>query len=326
MPAIEIRELHKSYGPHVALRGIDVEVAHGEIYGFIGPNGAGKTTTMRILLDIIRASAGYVRVLGEDPRTGGARIRSHIGYLPGELHLQGRMNVATLLNHYAEISAAGPGSRYDWRPYAERLGLDPSRAVRGLSKGNKQKVGLVQAFAHRPELLILDEPTSGLDPLVQQEFQLMLIEARQGGQTVFLSSHVLSEIEHIADRVGVLRDGRLEVAATVPELRGRLGSSMRVQLGAAPSDQELLQLRDAAGVRSVERVPGHDDELLLDLPGTPDAALKLLARHTVLDLSAQRPDLETAVMRLYAGEHDDNPTPADLTAATSTETHDPRTR
>lgn len=300
MPAIEIHELHKSYGKHVALRGIDVEVEHGEIYGFIGPNGAGKTTTMRILLDIIRASAGFVRVLGEDPRTAGGRLRSHIGYLPGELRLDGRLEVSTLLDHYAEISGAGSGARFNWRSYAERLALDPSRRVRGLSRGNKQKVGLVQAFAHQPELLVLDEPTSGLDPLVQQEFQLMLREARADGQTVFLSSHVLSEIEHIADRVGVLRAGRMEAVSSVEELRGRLGSAMTVHLAAPPSDEDVQELRRAAGVRGVERLGPRDDQLVLDLEGTPDAALKILAGHTVLDLTAQRPDLETAVMRLYS--------------------------
>lgn len=300
MPAIEIHELHKSYGKHVALRGIDVVVEHGEIYGFIGPNGAGKTTTMRILLDIIRASAGFVRVLREDPRTAGGRLRSHIGYLPGELRLDGRLDVATLLDHYAEISGAGSGARYNWRSYAERLALDPSRRVRGLSKGNKQKVGLVQAFAHQPELLVLDEPTSGLDPLVQQEFQLMLREARAAGQTVFLSSHVLSEIEHIADRVGVLRAGRMEAISSVAELRGRLGSTMTVHLAAPPSDKDVEELRKASGVRSVERAGPRDEQLVLDLQGTPDATLKLLTRHTVLDLTAQRPDLETAVMRLYS--------------------------
>lgn len=300
MPAIEIHELHKSYGKHVALRGIDVEVEHGEIYGFIGPNGAGKTTTMRILLDIIRASAGFVRVLGEDPRMAGGRLRSHIGYLPGELRLDGRLEVSTLLDHYAEISGAGSGARYNWRAYAERLALDPSRRVRGLSRGNKQKVGLVQAFAHQPELLVLDEPTSGLDPLVQQEVQRMLREARANGQTVFLSSHVLSEIEHIADRVGVVRAGRMVAVSCVEELRGRLGSTMTVHLAAAPRDEDVLELRRAEGVRSVERAGPHDDRLVLDLAGTPDAALKILAGHTVLDLTAQRPDLETAVMRLYS--------------------------
>lgn len=295
-PVIEMHGLHKRYGRHVALRGIDLTVEHGEVYGFIGPNGAGKTTAMRILLDILRPSAGEVRVLGQDPRTGGAALRSRIGYLPGELRLDGRYDVATLLDHYADLSGPGGPEAFDWRPLAERVGLDVTRQVRGLSKGNKQKVGLVQAFLHRPELLILDEPTSGLDPLVQQEFLAMAREAREAGQTVFLSSHVLSEIEHIADRVTVLREGRVVLTSTVSDLRARLGVNCAIQLATPVPVDEFAAL---PGVRGVQVSPQDPAHLRLQLDGSPDALIKALSRHTVLDLTAEHPDLEAIVMGLY---------------------------
>ncbi len=298
---IQIQELHKRYGRHVALRGIDVSVQRGEVYGFIGPNGAGKTTAMRILLDILRPSSGFVRVLGQDPRSGGAPLRSRIGYLPGELRLDGRYDVSTLLNHYADLSGPGGPKAYDWRPLAERVGLDVSRQVRGLSKGNKQKVGLVQAFLARPELLILDEPTSGLDPLVQQEFRTMIGEAREGGQTVFLSSHVLSEIEHVADRVSMLREGRVVLTSTLSDLRARLGVRCSVQLAQPAPATAFIGL---SGVRSVHASPHDPAHLRIELAGSPDALIKALGRYTVLDLTAEQPDLETVVMSLYRSPDD----------------------
>lgn len=292
---VECRSLHKSYGPHAALRGIDLEVEHGEIYGFIGPNGAGKTTTMRILLDILRPSSGSVSVLGVDPRRGGPALRRRIGYLPGELRLEGRHDVAGLLSHYARLSGA---DAHAWRPWAERLGLDTSRQVGGLSKGNKQKVGLVAAFMHQPDLLILDEPTSGLDPLVQQEILSMLREARETGQTVFLSSHVLSELEHVATRVGVLREGLLILESTVTELRAKLGTSVRLRFSTPVDAQAFAGLPGVSSAR-----PGHDErEVQIEISGTPDAVVKTAARYEVREIHAEQPDLEHAVMKLYRSE------------------------
>ncbi len=188
--AIHTRALHKRYGSHTALHGLDLTVQSGSVFGLIGPNGAGKTTTLRTLLDIIRPTSGDITVLGASPRAGGAALRRRIGYVPGELRLEGRVKGRALLRHLAEIS--GPVAPGTIEQLAERLGLDLARPVRTLSKGNKQKLGLVQAFMHRPDLLVLDEPTSGLDPLVQREFLAMVREARDAGQTVLLSSHMLS--------------------------------------------------------------------------------------------------------------------------------------
>jgi len=303
-PAVEISGLHKQYGSRVALRGIDVRVDPGTVVGFVGPNGAGKTTAMRILLDVLRPTSGQVRVLGEDPRAGGARLRARIGYLPGELRLDGRHDVASLLDHFVEISHARHVPRHDaraaWRDLADRIGLDPTRRVRGLSKGNKQKVGLVQAFVHRPELLILDEPTSGLDPLVQAEFLAMIREVRDEGRTVFLSSHVLSEVEQAADSVVVLREGRVVLTSGVDAVRAQLGQRVHLTLSGRVEAAPFLPLD---GVRGATAAPaGANTRLTLDLDGTPDAALRLATTHTVLAIDAERPDLEAAVMSLYAKE------------------------
>jgi ABC-2 type transport system ATP-binding protein len=289
---IVLEDLRKSYGRHEALRGVSLAVRTGEVYGFIGPNGAGKTTTMRILLDVLRPSGGTARVLGADPRSGGADLRARIGYLPGELAMEERSDVASWLDHQARIHRAAAGA---WRPYAERLGLDPSRRIGDLSRGNKQKVGLARAFAHEPELLVLDEPTGGLDPLVQQEFHAMVREAVARGQTVFLSSHVMSELEEVAERVGVIREGRMIAEAPLDELRGTIGTHFAVRFE-DPVDLEALAR--VPGVHGVRRVGDHVE---LDHTGSPDALLKTIAAHTVSHVRAEPPDLEDAVLQLYRG-------------------------
>src|SRR5690606_16997386 len=214
---IEIAGLRKAYGSHIAVHDLDLRVQRGTIHGLIGPNGAGKTTTLRTLVDIIRPTSGSIRVLGEDPREGGARLRRRIGYVPDELRLDVRVTGHRMLSFYAGVS--GPVDRTHVGELAERLGIDLRRPVRDLSKGNKQKLGLIQAFMHRPELLIHDEPTSGLDPVIQREFLAMAREARDAGQTVLLSSHVLSEIQQTADEVSVVANGRIVAEGDVASLR-----------------------------------------------------------------------------------------------------------
>ena len=296
---IVVEGLRKSYGRHEALRGVDLTVQCGEVYGFIGPNGAGKTTTMRILVDMLRPSGGTVRVLGADPRAGGADLRARIGYLPGELAMDGRSDVGSWLDYQARLHRVAPTA---WRPYAERLGLDPARVIGDLSRGNKQKVGLARAFAHEPELLILDEPTSGLDPLVQQEFHAMVKEATARGQTVFLSSHVMSELEQVAERVGVIREGRMVAEGPLDDLRGSIGTRFTVQFAQALDPDELARLRTSAGVQRVHREGGL---VVIDHTGSPDELLKTLAEHTVSHLRAEPPDLEESVLQLYRGGQDE---------------------
>ncbi|QDE33454.1 ABC transporter ATP-binding protein [Microbacterium foliorum] len=312
---IEIDRLQKRYGSRIALHELDLHVRPGTVFGLIGPNGAGKTTTLRTLVDVIRPSSGSVRVLGENPRHGGAALRRRIGYVPGELHLEGRSSGHRMLAFYAQVSGErdSAATLRTGRELADRLGVDLTRPVHTLSKGNKQKVGLIQAFMHRPELLILDEPTSGLDPLVQREFLQMVREAKDAGQTVLLSSHVLSEIQQTADEVAVLANGRVVADGAVASLR--LGSIRRVRVEIATSD--------AASTRAdFDRVPGltgvemHDADGVLSLSGTVDGAIdpfvKVLARFEVRDLTVEEPDLEESVLRLYGA----SATPASARPAT----------
>ncbi|WP_309127277.1 ABC transporter ATP-binding protein [Microbacterium sp.] len=298
---IDITGLHKRYGRRTAVHSLDMHVKPGTVYGLIGPNGAGKTTTLRTLVDVIRPTSGAVRVLGEDPRHGGARLRRRIGYVPGELRLEGRITGHRMLSFYAGVS--GPVARGYTAELAERLGVDLSRPVRSLSKGNKQKLGLIQAFMHRPELLILDEPTSGLDPLVQRVFLTMVREARDAGQTVLLSSHVLSEIQQTADEVAVLANGRIVADGDVSSLR--LGSVRRVRAGIEQADaaQARAVLENVPGVEGLE-LTASDGAVRLSatVEGGIDPLVKALARFTVQDLTIEEPDLEESVLRLYGNE------------------------
>ncbi|MFJ4045817.1 ABC transporter ATP-binding protein [Microbacterium sp. NPDC089987] len=306
---IDITALHKRFGRRTALHGLELQVQPGTIYGLIGPNGAGKTTTLRTLVDIIRPTSGQVRVLGEDPRHGGARLRRRIGYVPGELHLEGRVTGHRMLSFYSEVS--GAVTRGYASELAERLGVDLSRPVRSLSKGNKQKVGLIQAFMHRPELLILDEPTSGLDPLVQREFLAMVREARDGGQTVLLSSHVLSEIQQVADEVAVLAAGRVVATGDVASLR--LGSVRRVRVSLDAGDPDAVgrAFTGIPGVSEIEITPQGDVlHLTATVEGAIDPFVKALAQTTVRDLTVEEPDLEESVLRLYSSSSSPTPPPA----------------
>jgi ABC-2 type transport system ATP-binding protein len=292
---IAIDGLVKDYGKVRALDGVDLEVREGEIFGFIGPNGAGKSTTIRILLDLLRPTSGTVRVLGEDPRAGGPRLRARLGYLPGELDLDGTATARQLLEHLAQVRGGRGADRI--APLAERFLLDLDRPVRTLSKGNKQKVGVVQALMHRPQLALLDEPTSGLDPLLQQEFLTLIREERDAGTSVFLSSHVLSEIEGVADRVALVRDGRIAVVDDVAALRAAAGQRLDVTFASdvplAALDRVLAgveELRiDGLRARGVWR--GEPGPLIAALHGLPVARLELRDR-----------DLEELVIDAYRSD------------------------
>jgi ABC-2 type transport system ATP-binding protein len=296
--AVETVALTKRFGALPALDGVDLRVDEGGIFGVIGPNGAGKTTLMRLMLDILRPTSGSVHVLGEEPRAGGPALRRRIGYLPGELRLEGRITGRDLLRHYAEIS--GPVERGAADALADRLGLDLGRQVRTLSKGNKQKLGLVQAFMHRPRLLVLDEPTSGLDPLVQQEFLAMMREAKLAGQTVFLSSHVLSEIQQAADRVAILRAGRVVVVSDVDSLRETAIRHVRVDVRAGAEAELRTALEALPNVTGLSLLPeDHRIRAAATVEGAIDPFVKVIARFPVEELTVEEPDLEESVLRLY---------------------------
>src|SRR5664280_3264731 len=216
---IEAKGLIKYYGASRGVSGLDFAVEAGEVFGFLGPNGAGKTTTIRLMLDLIRPTAGRIEIFGQDLRRSSVAIRARIGYLPGDLRLYERLTPREHLRYFAALrglDGLGEGEKL-----AERFELELDRPIKALSKGNRQKVGLVQAFLHRPDLLLLDEPTAGLDPLVQQTFNEILREVTAEGKTVFLSSHVLSEVQRLADRVAIIREGSLELVEAVDTLRAR---------------------------------------------------------------------------------------------------------
>lgn len=283
--------LIKDYRTVRALNGLDLEVGRGQIFGFLGPNGAGKSTTIRVLLDVLRPTAGRAEVLGASPAVGGPALRARIGYLPGELAMAGRKTAGQLLRYLARLRG---GAGLDGiGPLAERFGLDLNRPIRGLSKGNKQKVGVVQAFMHRPELLILDEPTSGLDPLLQREFLELVNEVRDAGATVFMSSHVLSEIEDIAERVAIIRGGVVVDVDDVRTLRRRAGQTVELRFG-EPVDAATF--RDLPGV---ENVTVEGTTLRCLLRGEPDALLKAAATHRVLGWSAHDRELEDLFLDFY---------------------------
>jgi ABC-2 type transport system ATP-binding protein len=288
---IRTEALVKDYGEVRALNGVDIEVLRGEVFGFLGPNGAGKSTTIRILLDLLRPTEGRAEVFGVTPERGGPDLRSRIGYLPGELAMAGRSSAGTLLQHLADLR--GGAGRERIGPLAERFGLDLTRPIRGLSKGNKQKVGVVQAFMHAPELLILDEPTSGLDPLLQHEFLALVREASEEGATVFMSSHVLSEVEQVAGRVAIIRNGVLVDLDDVGTLRHHAGQEIEL-IFADPIDVSSFE-----SLANVDQVRMDGDTLRCLLRGEPDELLKTASRYRVTAWSAQDRELEDLFLDHY---------------------------
>jgi ABC-2 type transport system ATP-binding protein len=290
------RGLSKSYGDVRALWAVDLEVRSGEIFGFLGPNGAGKTTAIRCLLDLIRPSGGTVRVLGLDPQAEPVAVRARVGYLPGELHLDDNMTAEAALRFFNRLRGgkADPGFIHQ---LAGRLDLDLRTPIKNFSKGNKQKVGVVQALMHRPELLLLDEPTSGLDPLVQREVLRLIAEARAAGATVFFSSHILSEVEEIAERLAIIRHGVVIEVAEVASLTHRSLRRVRVRFR---QPVESLELGHLPGVKLLAR----DDRgsVVIQVSGEMDGLIKTLAAYPVSDFETERPSLEEVFLAYYEGD------------------------
>lgn len=292
-PAIEIKQLHKSYGSVKALSGVDLTIEPGEIFGFLGPNGAGKTTTVRCMLDQIRPDSGSISIFGVNPQKQPVDVKQKCSYLPGELNLESGLKVRDQLKYFVELR----GNHVDWRhveALAERFELNLDLKIKNLSKGNKQKVGVVQALMHKSELLILDEPTSGLDPLMQQEVLNALKEAKQAGATVFFSSHIISEVEAIAERVAIIRKGVIAEIVSPEQLSAMQIRRVRVVFAEATNASAFDGLED------VIILPQEQEHVLrFEVHGNIDAVIKAIAAHTVVDLTMERPTLEEAFLAYY---------------------------
>jgi ABC-2 type transport system ATP-binding protein len=289
---IETDQLTKRYGRSRGIADVSLSVGRGEVFGFLGPNGAGKTTTIRTLLDLLHPTSGSARLFGLDSHRDSLAIRARLGNLPGEFGLDPRRTGREALALLAALRGMGDLGRA--AQLAERFEADHDRPLGHLSRGNRQKIGLIQALFHAPELLILDEPTGGLDPLMQEQFHELVAEERDRGATVFLSSHDLDEVERVCDRVAIIRDGRLVAIERVSDLTQRRYRHVTVEF-AAPVDP--AELRALPGVRDLQ-ADGARVRFVAE-PGSLDAVVKAIARHPVVDLELAHPSLEEIFLTYY---------------------------
>lgn len=292
-PAIRTEALTKRYGDFTALSDLDLEVRNGEVFGFLGPNGAGKTTAIRTLLDEIRPSEGRAWILGLDSHRDAVEIRRHVGYLPGDLSMYPNLTGRDTLRFFANLRGG-----VDWtyvEQLAERFGANLDKKVGELSSGNRQKIGLIQAFMNRPQLVLMDEPSAGLDPLVQQEFQNLMREVAAEGRTVFLLSHTLSEVQRAADRIGIIRGGKLIAVEAVASLRSKAVRHVVMHLENPTDDGEAFAA--VPGVRDV-KIEGQVVSLSIDGPMAP--LLKLVTdKFHLVDISVEEADLEDIFLTYY---------------------------
>ncbi len=290
-PVIATSGLSKDYGAGRGLFELDLEVRQGEVFGFLGPNGAGKSTTMRLLLDLIRPTSGSARVLGLDTARNSFEIRRRVGFLPGDLALYPKLTGRVVLDYFAQLRGGVDPRARD--ALVERFDADVDRPVRQLSTGNRQKLGLVQAFMHEPELLILDEPIAGLDPLVQQSFHALLGEVSAAGRTVFLSSHTLSEVERVTQRLAILRQGRLVVVDSLENLRKVAVQRLEIEFAGPVDAGEFRTLRGVTEVHADGRT------VTVGFEGSADAVVKVAARHEVRAIRPREQDLEEIFLHYY---------------------------
>ncbi len=291
VPVIVAEHLTKFYGSSRGVVDLEFEVHAGEVFGYLGPNGAGKSTTIRTMLDFIRPTSGTITVLGLDPITETPELHRRVGYVPGEFGLYERLTAREYLKTFTALRAGAGADRVE--DLARRLALDLDVKIRDLSHGNKRKVGLLQAFMHEPDLLVLDEPTQGLDPLVQQEFYAMIDEARERGATVFLSSHVMPEVERVCDRVAIIREGRLITVDDVGDLKAKALRTVEFHFeGPVPASA-------FASLASVVDAEQRGDSVLMTVRGPLDEVVKEAARHPVVNVETREPSLEDIFLEAY---------------------------
>jgi len=299
-PVIVIDNLFKSYGKVQAVKGISMRVEKGEIFGFLGPNGAGKTTTIRCMLDVIRPTSGTLRVLGLDTQRDKMALHQRIGYLPGDVRLPGQMTGKQVIDYFSRLQGREPVLL---QQLLERFDVEMKRPLKAYSKGMRQKIGVVLAFMCDPEVLILDEPTSGLDPLLQRTFNEFLLEEQARGKTIFMSSHIMSDVEKVCQRVAVIRQGEIITIEEVEKLRQKAGQRVTVEFGDAVSADEVAQLP------GVSMVTSHNHAYHFNVSGSMDALIKALSRHEVLRLQAEEAPLEEVFLKFYENPQAETSTP-----------------
>jgi ABC-2 type transport system ATP-binding protein len=291
---IKLEDLHKYYGKVHALRGLNLTVKPGEVFGFLGPNGAGKTTTIRCMLDLIRPNRGTISIMGFDPQKRPQQVKAKVGYLPGDLSMDGSFTARKFFRHLRRLR----GELRDWSELldlADRLDLPMDQKIETLSQGNRQKVGFIQAFIGQVPLMMLDEPTLGLDPLMQQEVLNIIREEAQQGTTIFFSSHILSEVQKIAARVGIIRKGELVEIAQTDDLINRALTQVLVQFSDPVSEDAFGHLANI----KILRVNEGQHAYTFEVAGEMDGLIKTLAKFTVSDLAIHRPSLEEVFLKYY---------------------------
>jgi ABC-2 type transport system ATP-binding protein len=288
---IQTEKLTKSYGSHRGIVDIDLEVGEGEAFGFLGPNGAGKTTTIRVLLDHLRPTSGRATVFGIQTTADPVAIHRRIGYLPGEFTLYDKLTGGQTIEYFANLRG-GVDAAYQ-ADLVARLDVDPTRKFKEYSKGNKQKIGLIVALQHRPDLLVLDEPTSGLDPLVQQTFYEVIREAKAEGRTIFLSSHILSEVEKTCDRVAIIREGQLAKVDRVEALRDLAHHQVELRFSGD------VPVGAFAAIPGVSEVTTEDHTLRMRVSGSIAPVVREAARYELLDFVSREPSLEETFLAQY---------------------------
>ena len=297
---IAIEGLRKSYGKVVAVKHVDLDIRRGEVFGILGPNGAGKTTTIRCMLDVIRPTSGTIRIAGLDAQRETLAAHRHIGYLPGDVRLPGAMTGKQIIAYFARLQGREPVRLDD---LIARFDVETKRPLKGYSKGMRQKIGIVLAFMGDPDILILDEPTSGLDPLLQRVFNELLLDEQRRGKTIFMSSHIMSDVEKVCQRVAVIRQGELVTVEAVEALRHKAGQRVTVEFDGDVAADELERI---PGVRAVTRA---NSAYHLTVGGSMDPLIKALSRHTVIALQAEEAPLEDVFLTFYEQPHEAAPPP-----------------